>query len=150
MQGKSAAIVGFIANLLPLYDGEKNGDVWCARSMQDGTLILPVDESEWDEERGTVLVRWQGDVSREQHAEGSYIATLALVRYVEVHHVGQSSKYLAAELEQMALHFHFKTGCSPYLPYEKPSTDLAEAVSGAVQRLGETVVASLLTKAAGI
>jgi hypothetical protein len=60
MHGKSAAIVDFIANLLPLYDGGRHGDLWCARSMQDGTLVLPVDESEWDEEQGTVLVRWQG------------------------------------------------------------------------------------------
>jgi hypothetical protein len=52
MSGKSEAVVGFIANLLPLYDGERNDDLWCARSLIDGTLILPIDESESEDEQG--------------------------------------------------------------------------------------------------
>lgn len=36
--GKSEAVVGFIANLLPLYDGERHEDLCCARSLIDGTL----------------------------------------------------------------------------------------------------------------
>ena len=95
MTGKSAAIVGFLANLLPLYGGELLDGLWCARSLHDGTLILPVDESEWDEEHGTVRVRWQGDPEREHQVDGSYIATLALVRYVELHHCGQPDKHRA-------------------------------------------------------
>ncbi|WP_159017620.1 hypothetical protein [Cognatiluteimonas profundi] len=150
MTAKSTAIVGFLASLLPLYNGEQLNGVWCARSMQDGTLILPVDESGWDEELGTVLVRWQGDVQREQQVDGTFVSTLALVRYVEMHHLGQPPKHLASELEQMAQHFQFKTGCSLYLPYEKPSPDLTDAVSKAVGRMGESAVVNILMKAVGL
>lgn len=150
MTGKSAAIVGFLANLLPLYTGEQRDGVWCARSMRDGTLVLPVDESDHDEELGTVRVHWQGDPQREQHVDGTYIATLALARYVELHHLGQPGAHVAAELEGLAQHFHFKTGCSLYLPYDKPSPDLASAVSKAVGRIGESTVVGMLLKAAGI
>lgn len=150
MTGKSAAIVGFLANLLPLYTGEQRDGVWCARSMQDGTLVLPVDESDHDEELGTVRVHWQGHSQREQQVDGSYIATLALVRYVELHHLGQPDKRRASELEGLAQHFHFKTGCSAYLPYDKPSPDLVDAVSKAVGRLGEKAVVNALLRAIGL
>lgn len=56
MNNKSTAIVSFLANLMPLYTHEGRAGVWCARSLQDGTLILPVDESDWDEESGSVRV----------------------------------------------------------------------------------------------
>jgi hypothetical protein len=72
------------------------------------------------------------------------------VRYIELHHVGQPRKHVASELERLATHFEFKTGCSLYLPYDRPSPDLVQAVSEAVQRLGENVVANLLSKAADI
>jgi hypothetical protein len=150
MSGKSAAIVGFLANLLPLYSGEQRDGVWCARSMLDGTLVLSVDESGHDEELGIVCVHWQGDSQREQHVDGTYIATLALVRYVELHHLGRPGPHVAAELEGLAQHFHFKTGCSLYLPYDKPAPDLANAVSKAVGRMGESTVVGLLLKAAGL
>lgn len=29
MSGKSEAVVNVIANLLPLYDGERHDDLWC-------------------------------------------------------------------------------------------------------------------------
>ena len=53
MSGKSEAVVGFIANLLPLYDGERHEGVCCARSLIDGTLIFPIDESESEDEQGS-------------------------------------------------------------------------------------------------
>lgn len=150
MEGKSAAIVGFVASLMPLYDGEQHEGVWCARSLQDGTLVIPVDETEWEEERGTISVRWQGDPSREQFVEGTYFATLAVVRYIELHNLGQPSGRISVELEQLARHFEFKTGCYLYLPYDRSPPSLVEAVATAVPRLGEQAVVNLLLKAAGL
>src|SRR5690606_35393857 len=104
--GKSGAVVGFLANLMPLYTHEDREGVWCARSLQDGTLILPVDESDWDEERGTERVWWQGDPQRETLVDGDQIATLALERYVRLHGVGATEEAIAGELWFMAHHFH--------------------------------------------
>lgn len=73
MSPKSQAIVGFLANLIALYEGERRDDVWCARSLADGTLIFPVDETDWDEERGTVRVWWQGDAQRGIETDDSNI-----------------------------------------------------------------------------
>ena len=150
MEGKSAAIVRFIANLMPLYDGEKVGEAWAARSLQDGTLLLPLDESEWDEELGTVLVRWQADPAREQRVEGTYLATLAVVRYVELHQLGQPAERVAAELEHLAHHFQVKTGCNLYLPDVDTSPRLSEVLQKAVSRLGEDAVSNLLLRAMGL
>ena len=150
MTGKSAAIVGFLANLLPLYDGERLDGLWCARSLQDGTLILSVDESEWDEERGTVRVRWQGDSQREALVDGEYLATLALERYVRLHGVGADEEAIAAELWFMARHFAFKTGCELYLPQlREPPGPLVRAGRVAM-RMGEGVLVNVMSKVAGI
>lgn len=121
MSGKSAAIVQFIANLLPLYHGERHGDRWCARSLQDGSLILPITDDQHDE--GWVQIHWQGDPYRKTQALGESIATLALDRYVRLHGAGASEEAVAAELWFMAQHFHFKTGCHVGLPQlpEPPS-----------------------------
>ncbi|WP_115539791.1 hypothetical protein [Xanthomonas campestris] len=118
-QGKSASVVAFLANLVPLYTHEDRDGIWCARSLQDGTLVLPVDESDWDEGRGTVRVLWQGDAARETLAEGSHVVTLALDRYVRLHGAGATEEAIAAELWFMAKHFRFKTGCDLYLPQLK-------------------------------
>lgn len=112
--GKSAAVVRFFASLAPIYMAEDRDGVWCARSLQDGTLVLPVDESDWDEERGTVRVYWQGDLLRTIEVDGDQIATLALERYVRLHGVGASEEAIAGELWFMARHFHVKTGCQVY------------------------------------
>ena len=150
MNEQSVAVVSFIANLMPVYDGEHLEGAWCARSLEDGTLILPaLEPSDEALENAFVRVRWQGAPERESVASGGYLATLAVVRYVQLHQAGQPSKRIAAELEHLAQHFTYKTGCSLYLPYERPGADLAGAVRGAVSRLGEGVVVNLLTKAAG-
>lgn len=150
MTGKSTAIVRFLFNLLPLYDGEQHEGVWCARSLQDGTLIFPVDESDWDEERGTVCVHWQGDPQRECQVDGDQIATLALERYVRLHGVGFNEEAIAAELWFMAEHFERKTGCRISLPQlPEPPHPLLRA-GRAAARMGEGVLVNLLSKAAGI
>lgn len=149
-EGKSGAIVGFLANLMPLYTQEDRDGVWCARSLQDGTLILPVDESDWDEERGTVRVWWQGDPQRELLADGDQLATLALERYVRLHGVGASEEAIAAELWFMAKHFHFKTGCHAYLPQlQEPALPLVRAGRTAL-RMGEGVLVNTISRLMGI
>lgn len=155
MTSKSAAIVSFIANLMPLYEPEQVGDTRCARSLEDGTLILPVDEAavgvDPDEEQGWVRVRWQGDSSREVETDGSNIATLAVVRYVELHQMGQPATRVISEIEGLAQHFTFKTGCSLYLPYDKDmSPNTVSVVRAAVSRMGEKALVDLLLKAMGL
>lgn len=145
-EGKSAAIVGFLANLLPLYTYENHGGVGCARSLQDGTLILPVDESGWDDERGTIRVHWQGDPARASEIDGRDIATLALERYVRLHGVGATEEAIAAELWYMARHLYFKTGCEVYLPQLREPEHPAIR---AARRMGEGVLVNALSKLMG-
>lgn len=150
MSGKSEAVVGFIANLLPLYDGERHDDLWCARSLTDGTLILPIDESDSDDEQGWVRVRWQGDPAREQEARGDMLASMALERYVRLHGAGYDEQAIANELWYMARHFHFKTGCDVYLPQlREPPHPLVSAGKRALS-MGQGVLVNLISKAIGI
>ena len=149
-EGKSAAVVGFLANLMPLYTHEDRDGVWCARSLHDGTLILPVDESDWDEERGTVQVWWQGDPVRETLANGDQIATLALERYVRLHGVGASEDAIAAELWFMARHFHLKTGCHVHLPQLKEPPHPLVHAGRTVLRMGEGVLVNTVSRLMGI
>jgi hypothetical protein len=149
-EGKSAAVVRFIANLMPLYTYESHDGIGCARSLQDGTLVWPVDESDWDEERGTVRVHWQGDPLRESLVDGDQIATLALERYVRLHGVGASEEAIAAELWFMARHFHFKTGCHAYLPQLPEPTHPLIRAGRAARRMGEGLLVNLVGKLSGV
>ncbi|RDZ25983.1 hypothetical protein [Lysobacter silvisoli] len=150
MDSKSAAVVGFIANLSPMYVGTRIEDLWCARSLVDGTLILPVEEDDSEQQEGFVKVQWQGDSTRETEALGADIATVAVVRYVEFHNVGQAEKRKAAELKGLAEHFEFKTGCSLYLPHaSESSSELVATVRRAVGRMGEKAFIDLIMKAIG-
>lgn len=143
--GKSAAVVGFLANLMPLYTHEERDGVWCARSLQDGTLVLPVDESGWDEARGTVRVCWQGDPTRSTEVDGGQIATLALERYVRLHGTGAGEQAIAAELWFMARHFHFKTGCHVYLPKMPEPPDTLTRISRKAGEIGQGILINLLS-----
>lgn len=143
--GKSTAVVSFLANLLPLYTHEDHDGIWCARSLHDGTLMLPVDESGWDEERGSVRVYWQGDPQRETEVDGAELATLALERYVRLHGAGASEEAIAAELWYMARHFTFKTACHVYLPQlPEPPHPLVRAGRKALE-IGQGVLTNLIT-----
>lgn len=97
MSGKSEAIVSFIANLLPLYSGERHNERWCARSLHDGTLILPFADEDSNDE-GWVSVLWQGDAQRQTDVLGEQIATLALERYVRLHGTGASMEKLGKDV----------------------------------------------------
>ncbi len=146
MTVKSATIVSFIANLLPLYYGECQGEAWCARSLQDGTLILPFNPREDVDDEGWVRIQWQGDPQRQTEALGTSIAALALERYVRLHGVGADEEAIADELWFMAEHFRFKTGCHIDLP------QLRKPVHPAVRtakRMGEGVLVNFISKIAG-
>lgn len=150
MSGKSEAMVGFIANLLPLYDGERHEDLWCDRSLTDGTLILPIDDSRDEDQLGWVRVRWQGDPAREQETRGDMLASVALECYVRLHGTGYNEEAIAGELWYMARHFHFKTGCRIYLPQlREPQHPLVSAGKRALS-MGQGVLVNLISRAMGI
>lgn len=145
MSGKSEAVVGFIANLLPLYDGERHDDLWCARSLIDGTLILPIDDSHDDDQLGWVRVRWQGDPAREQEARGDMLASVALERYVRLHGTGYDEEAIAGELWYMARHFHFKTACRIYLPQLREPPSITSRVLKHATEIGKGVLVNLIS-----
>ena len=142
---KSASVVRFLASLMPLYADEVHDDIRCARSLQDGTLIWPVDESEWDEERGTLRVHWHGDPQRESLVDGDQIVSLALERYVRLHGTGANEEAIAAELWYMAEHFERKTGCQVYLPRLSAPPHPLVKVGRTALRMGEGVLPTLLS-----
>jgi len=145
MSEKSDAIVHFIANLMPLYQGEQHDGEWCARSLTDGTLILPVDESGDVDEGGWVRVRWQGDTAREQEVQGELLASVTLERFVRFHGVGFSEEAIAAELGYMARHFTFKTGCHVYLPQLPEPPTVTDRVLKHAKEIGKGVLVNLIS-----
>ena len=149
MSDKSAAVVKFIASLMPHYTLEQVNEAWCARSLEDGTLISPADESESDEPRGIVRVQWQGSPDREQEADGTAIAALALVRYVELHQLAQPDKRKATMYAELAFHFQLKTGCVLPTPEYLQDSALSDALARAVGRFGESAVVNALLKMLG-
>lgn len=148
-KGKSASVVAFLASLSPLYMHELHEGIWCARSLQDGTLIWPIDESDWDEERGAVRLHWQGDSERESLSDGEHIAAIAMERYVRLHGAGANEEAIAAELWFMVEHFRFKTGCDVYLPQLSAPPHPVVRLGRATLRIGEGVLAGVLSKLAG-
>ncbi len=144
---KSAAIVQFIANLLPLYQGERHGTHWCARSLQDGTLILPFYADEDPNDEGWVRIHWQDRRKRATEALGAGIATLALDRYVRLHGAGVHEEEIAAELWFMAEHFRHKTGCHvEFWQLREP----AHPAIRAAKRMGEGVLVNLVSRVTGL
>ncbi|MBY0409078.1 MAG: hypothetical protein K2Q97_02880 [Burkholderiaceae bacterium] len=143
----SQSIVQFIDHLHPLYMHEEVDRVWCARSLTDGTLILPMDKSEGDE-NGFVTVHWQGDADRSTVVQGVFMASLAVARYVELHHIAETAKATRDEMERLSHHFTVKTGES--LAFESPDSELLGMVSKAVGKLGEFAVMELLKKQVGL
>jgi hypothetical protein len=146
-EGSNQRIVAFIANLLPLYVGEQVEDQWCARSLVDGTLIVPLQGSEEHSDE-FVSVLWQGDPQRRTEVQAVFIASLAVARYVELHHSASHSKVMRAEMQHMAHHFTVKTGDA--LVFDEPGSDMMEVLERAVGRLGESVVIEVLKRAAGL
>lgn len=143
----SQRIVNFIGQLLPLYVQENVNGVWCARSLTDGTLILPIDAPE-DTGDGFVAVHWQGDPCRRTEVQGVFIASVAVARYVELHHTATFSKPMRDEMEHISHHFTVKTG--EELTFDAPDSGLLGLVGQAVGKLGEAAVIEILKKQVGL
>lgn len=149
MSTQSEAVVGFIANLLPLYDGERHRGLWCARALTDGALVLPVIGSDSDHDHGWVRVRWQGSQHNEREVRGEMLAALALERYVRLHGIGYDEEAIAGELWYMARHFHIKAGCSAYLPQLSEPPGRLEKAGRAATKMGQGLLVNILGKMTG-
>lgn len=145
--GPSHRIVDFISKLIPLYIHDEVDGVWCARSLVDGTLILPMDESE-DYEDGFVTVHWQGDSSRVTVVQGVFLASYAVAKYVELNNIAEKVKDTKDEMLSLAHHFTVKTGQSLSFDMDDDS-ELFQLIGKAVSRLGQAAVIELIKKGIG-
>ena len=147
-EGLSHRIVAFIANLLPIYTHAYIDDRHCARSLIDGTLILPLEEPEEDED-GRVEVHWQGDPARRTEVQGELMASIAVARYVEITAVPDSAT-TKASYAHLAQHFTHKTGASLILEEPDQESAIAEMLRAATKRLGKETVIEIIKKAIGL
>lgn len=147
---QSEAIVGFIANLMPIYTGQKIDDSWCAVSLTDGTIIAPAPQAGDDEDDDWVVVYWQGDRSRRTEVQGSLFAGQALLRYIELRGIGRSSDELRRERDGLAEHFAFKTGASIYLAEGYEDSELQRVLRKAASKFGPAFVVTAVRKAFGL
>ncbi|PPD19023.1 MAG: hypothetical protein CTY27_00185 [Methylotenera sp.] len=124
-------VVDFISKLLPIYTFEHQNNITCARSLIDGTLIHPhvegdndpnlkdnIDFQYFSDEHVTVY--WQGDPNRKTEVHCIYLASLAVVKYVEFYSFPHQ-KLTMAEYEHLFNHFKFKTGVSLMLQPGEPN-----------------------------
>lgn len=146
----SQSIVDFIGGLYPLYIHDEQGSVSCARCLQDGTLILPVEEDD-DNENGDVEIHWQGDPARKTITRGAYVASVAVARYSELRAVAESTKHVAyPEMSHLAQHFTVKTG--ELLIFDMPDEDAEffEWIGRGVSKLGKDVLIDLIKAKVGL
>lgn len=114
----------------------------------DGTLILPIDEDE-DEEDGFVTVHWQGDSNRKTVVQGVFIASYAVAKYVELHSIVERNKDTKDEMSHMAHHFEIKTGES--LVFEmNDGSELFPLIGKAIGRVGQEAVIEIIKKQIGL
>lgn len=146
--GLSHRVVDFIAGLIPLYIHEQVDGVWGARSLVDGTLILPIDEDE-DSEDGYVTVRWQGDPMRTTVVQGTYMASYAIAKYVELHSIVETNKDTKKEMSLMIHHFEIKTGES-LIFHVADDSELFSLLGKAVGKVGREVVIEVIKKQIGL
>lgn len=107
----SQKVVDFIAGLSPLYIREMNGEEWCARCLQDGTVIRAVTESEGGVEDCDVEILWQGEASRATTTRGAVVASIAIARWAELRSIVEHPKHIASrEAQDLLRHFTVKTG----------------------------------------
>lgn len=145
----SQRYVNFIGNLMPLYQQELVREQWCARSLRDGTLLLPKDIEESQEDHW-VTVWWQGDCQRASEVDGTQLASIALVDYVQFHSAGKPFQNLANLLDHLSQHFTIKTGDRLYLPYAEDELRAFEKVLDVVKRYGPDLAWEALKKSLGL
>jgi hypothetical protein len=145
----SERIIGFIANLLPLYTGQEIDGRWCAVCLADGTVVAPVAQDGDDAEDDRVVVYWQGDRTRRTEVQGALVAGQALLRYIELRGIGRSAEELRRERDGLAEHFEFKTGTSLYLAEGYEESDLQRMLRTAVSKFGPAFVLAAVRKTFG-
>lgn len=150
MSRTSQRYVDFIANLMPLYQHEKVNSQRCARSLRDGSLLVPQQEIDNSLDDHWITVWWQGACDRTTDVDDTQLASIALVDYVQFHSAGKPSEYLAGLLGQLNQHFTFKTGGDLYLPYVDEQLHAFGKVLDTVKRYGPDLAWEALKKSFGL
>ncbi|WP_374438351.1 hypothetical protein [Pseudomonas panipatensis] len=150
MSQSSQAFVNFIASLMPLYQHELVQDRSCARSLRDGTLLLPQHQSDESLDDDWITVWWQGDPQRASTVDGTQLASIALVDYVQFHSAGKPPQHAAALLDHLSQHFTVKTGGHLYLPYAEEELQALEKVLKVVKHYGPDLAWEGLKKSLGL
>lgn len=150
MSQSSQRYVSFIGNLMPLYQHEQVDNLSAARSLRDGTLMLPkldIDDSLDDD---WITVWWQGDCRRASNVDGTQLASIALVDYVQFHSAGKTPQHLAGMIEHLSQHFTFKTGGHLHLPYAEDELQAFAKILEMVKRYGPDLALDALKKTLGL
>ncbi|HCJ6265393.1 TPA: hypothetical protein ACXJNE_003806 [Pseudomonas aeruginosa] len=149
MSQSSQRYVDFIGGLMPLYQQEDVQGLWGARSLRDGTLFLPQREIDDGQDDDRVTVWWQGDAQRATDTDGSQLASIALVDYVQFHSVGKASQHTTDLLEHLSQHFTFKTGGNLYLPYAEEELRAFGRILEVIKNYGPDLALDALKKSLG-
>jgi len=145
----SNKIVQFISGLIPIYTHEEIGGIWCARSLVDGTLICPAEKSEANE-NGLVKVYWQGDTARQSVLIGSFVASCAVAKYIEIHGIGRDAQDTSDELRHLAHHFTLKTGEELVFEMDEEDSRLLQVLEKAIKKIGQEAVTEIIKKTVGL
>lgn len=149
---KSQNIVNFIGSLMPLYIHEHYEGKVCARSLTDGTLVLPFTSEEEDDEYNDAWVEiyWQGDKNRRTTVLGELFITPILEKYVRLHGVGATEEQVAEELRFISQHFNFKTDCHPYFAKLGESPTFMDKSLQSVKKFGSGLLVDGIKKLVGL
>jgi len=143
----SARIVDFIGKLIPIYYSELWENRLCARSLCNGTLLLPIDEP-FEDQNGLIKVHWQGDASRSSVVQGVFLAQLAIYQYAQLHTVHRPHA-LVGELTHLSSHFEVKTGVSLAMDLDDEKS-ARQLVADLTKRLGVQAIIEIAKKSAGV
>lgn len=136
----SDSIVMFLSGL-PHFQHDEINERLVATRLTDGTVYLsPSDLGE--QERGLLLVRWQGDPSRETMTIGTQIASLEIVEAVK-HWIAIGEEQNVQEaVKFMFQHFQAKTGESLYL--FEDNARLPKTLEPLIKDLGLSAIKKLI------
>jgi len=159
-QNKSERIVQFLASLMPVYTHDYINEVHAARSLIDGTLVLPIlkstcpdwNEDELEDRSEEVVVFWQGDSARRSIVHGNQLVHLAIVKYAEVRELHLNGPEAASSLiKDMVAHYAFKTGqeLEPAYYGTDKYIELIKLLNRATKKLGLGIVTDMLTTILG-
>lgn len=108
----SHRIVEFLGGLAPVYVPASIRGERCARSLTDGTIILPLLDpliSDPDAQ-DRVLVRWRGDYSWDSIELGAHMASLAAFRSAEFQVAAGLARRRGVVLKQLFARYAAMTG----------------------------------------